>query len=161
SSTRGWWAGARTATPRASTRRRSTAWGRWGMARTRSTSLCLSIGCRNGRRSWRSCFSRRCETSRRRRTGGGAAREARGSMSPVGQLGRAAGLVLAVGITLTTGTTPLVATAEKAGPLSTAEIRQAEERLAALGYWTGPIDGRLDEVSRAGLVAFQKVDGRK
>jgi len=45
--------------------------------------------------------------------------------------------------------------------LTTAEIRQAEERLAALGYWTGPIDGRWDEVSRQALIAFQKIDGRK
>ena len=94
-------------------------------------------------------------------------------MVTVGQLGRAAGLVLAVGITLTTGALSSAALAasaalakrpaEKAasGPPGPAEIRQAEERLSALGYWTGPIDGRLDEVSRSALVAFQKIDGRK
>ena len=29
-----------------------------------------------------------------------------------------------------------------------------------LGYWTGPIDGKLDEISRSALIAFQKVTGR-
>jgi N-acetylmuramoyl-L-alanine amidase len=90
-------------------------------------------------------------------------------MSTVGQLGRVAGLFLAIGITLTTGAPPVSAAlaasaakaVEKNGSLGPAEIRQAEERLAALGYWTGPIDGRLDEVSRAALIAFQKIDGRK
>jgi lipoprotein-anchoring transpeptidase ErfK/SrfK len=52
-------------------------------------------------------------------------------------------------------------TMPKAGPLTPAEMRQAEQRLAALGYWTGPVDGRIDEVSRAAIVAFQKIDGRK
>lgn len=33
-------------------------------------------------------------------------------------------------------------------------------RLSELGYWTGPIDGRLDEASQTALVAFQKVTGR-
>ncbi len=41
------------------------------------------------------------------------------------------------------------------------EIRLAEERLAALGYWTGPMDGVLDPASRQALIAFQKVEGRK
>jgi peptidoglycan hydrolase-like protein with peptidoglycan-binding domain len=41
------------------------------------------------------------------------------------------------------------------------QILEAEQRLATLGYWTGPIDGVLDEVSRQALVAFQKVEGRK
>lgn len=84
-------------------------------------------------------------------------------MSTVGQSRWAAGLFLALGIILTTGAPSLWAAkaVEKSGPLSPAEIRRAEERLAGLGYWTGPIDGRLDEVSRAALIAFQKVDGRK
>lgn len=37
----------------------------------------------------------------------------------------------------------------------------AEHRLAELGYWTGKIDGRWDEVSRHALIAFQKVVGLK
>ena len=41
------------------------------------------------------------------------------------------------------------------------EIREAEQRLSDLGYWTGPVDGRFDAASRQALIAFQKVEGRK
>jgi hypothetical protein len=41
------------------------------------------------------------------------------------------------------------------------EIREAEQRLSELGYWTGPFDGELDQGSRHALIAFQKVEGRK
>jgi peptidoglycan hydrolase-like protein with peptidoglycan-binding domain len=37
------------------------------------------------------------------------------------------------------------------------EIRQAEQWLTDLGFWTGPIDGVWDGVSRHALIAFQKV----
>ena len=40
------------------------------------------------------------------------------------------------------------------------ERRQAEQRLWALGYWAGPIDGKFDSASRQALIAFQKVEGR-
>ena len=45
--------------------------------------------------------------------------------------------------------------------LSVTQIREAERRLAELGYWTGPIDGRLDDGTRAALIAFQKWEGRE
>jgi N-acetylmuramoyl-L-alanine amidase len=45
-------------------------------------------------------------------------------------------------------------------PLNTREIREAEQRLADLGYWTGKIDGKFDEVTRHALIAFQKVTER-
>lgn len=45
--------------------------------------------------------------------------------------------------------------------VSAEEIQQAEQRLSDLGYWTGPIDGVLDEGSRQALIAFQKVEGRQ
>ena len=45
-------------------------------------------------------------------------------------------------------------------PLNTREIREAEQRLADLGYWTGKIDGKFDDISRQALVAFQKVTER-
>lgn len=45
--------------------------------------------------------------------------------------------------------------------VSPAEVLDAEQRLAALGYWTGPIDGKFDSGSRHALIAFQKVEGRK
>jgi len=39
-------------------------------------------------------------------------------------------------------------------------VRTAERQLADLGYWTGPVDGVLDTVSRQALIAFQKMEGR-
>jgi lipoprotein-anchoring transpeptidase ErfK/SrfK len=59
---------------------------------------------------------------------------------------------------------PLQAAASKnakAAPLSKTEIRQAEQRLADLGFWTGPIDGVWDGASRHALIAFQKVQHAK
>ena len=41
------------------------------------------------------------------------------------------------------------------------QIREAEQQLSDLGYWTGPIDRRFDASSRQALIAFQKVEGRK
>jgi hypothetical protein len=38
---------------------------------------------------------------------------------------------------------------------------RAERQLAALGYWTGPVDGRWDSQSQSALVAFQKVERRR
>jgi lipoprotein-anchoring transpeptidase ErfK/SrfK len=52
---------------------------------------------------------------------------------------------------------PLQAAAPKDVALSKSEIRQAEQRLADLGFWTGPIDGVWDGASRHALIAFQKV----
>lgn len=40
------------------------------------------------------------------------------------------------------------------------ERRQAEQRLWDLGYWAGPVDGKIDSASRQALIAFQKVEGR-
>lgn len=45
--------------------------------------------------------------------------------------------------------------------LTTAEVLEAEQRLSDLGYWTGPIDGSLDNASKQGLIAFQKIESRK
>jgi len=45
--------------------------------------------------------------------------------------------------------------------LSVAQIKEAEQRLSDLGYWTGPIDGRFDTASVAALIAFQKWEGRE
>jgi len=45
--------------------------------------------------------------------------------------------------------------------VSVAQIKEAERRLTELGYWAGPIDGRLDEGTRAALIAFQKWEGRE
>jgi hypothetical protein len=40
------------------------------------------------------------------------------------------------------------------------QIREAEERLAELGYWTGRADGVWDTGSREALIAFQKWENR-
>lgn len=39
------------------------------------------------------------------------------------------------------------------------EILEAEQRLYATSYWTGPVDGQMDGASRHALIAFQKVEG--
>ena len=49
------------------------------------------------------------------------------------------------------------ATAIQNPVLTKAEIRQAEQWLADLGFWTGPIDGVWDDASRHALIAFQKL----
>jgi hypothetical protein len=55
-------------------------------------------------------------------------------------------------------TAPKRPTREK--PLTKAEIKEAETALGELGYWTGPVDGSLDECSRHALIAFQKIEQR-
>ena len=44
--------------------------------------------------------------------------------------------------------------------LTRAEVKAAERLLSELGYWTGPVDGRLDEGTKSALIAFQKWEGR-
>ena len=45
-------------------------------------------------------------------------------------------------------------------PLTRAQIREAEQRLTEMGYWTGAVDGVFDPASRSALIAFQKWEGR-
>ena len=40
-----------------------------------------------------------------------------------------------------------------------AEVMQAERRLSEMGFWTGPVDGAIDGITRTALVAFQKWEG--
>lgn len=76
-------------------------------------------------------------------------------------------LSLAIAAYLTLAATPGISTktlncrrsAERISS-HTDRVRLAETLLAKLGYWTGPIDGVLDEDSRQALVAFQKITGR-
>jgi hypothetical protein len=49
---------------------------------------------------------------------------------------------------------------ERLAPLTRVEVREAERRLAELGYWTGVVDGRFDEATRQALIAFQKWESR-
>lgn len=41
------------------------------------------------------------------------------------------------------------------------ELKEAEARLAEMGYGTGPVDGVIDSVTRTAVIAFQKWEGRK
>jgi peptidoglycan hydrolase-like protein with peptidoglycan-binding domain len=55
----------------------------------------------------------------------------------------------------------LNAQTKRRASLSVAQVKEAERRLAELGYWTGPLDGRIDDGTRAALIAFQKWEGRE
>lgn len=44
--------------------------------------------------------------------------------------------------------------------LTRGQIKEAEQLLAELGYWTGAVDGVFDSGSRSALIAFQKWQGR-
>jgi hypothetical protein len=46
------------------------------------------------------------------------------------------------------------------GRLTRAEAKEAERRLADMGYWTGPVDGAIDGITHTALVAFQKWENR-
>lgn len=52
------------------------------------------------------------------------------------------------------------ASAQQRTTLTRAQIKEAEQRLTELGYWTGPVDGIFDAGSRSALIAFQKWEGR-
>ena len=52
------------------------------------------------------------------------------------------------------------ASAASAQPRARRQIREAEQRLAELGYWSGPVDGVFDTASQSALIAFQKWEGR-
>src|ERR1044072_10883 len=47
------------------------------------------------------------------------------------------------------------------GPLTHAELKEAERRLSEMGYLTGRVDGTIDRDTRIGLITFQKWEGRK
>ena len=44
--------------------------------------------------------------------------------------------------------------------LTRVQIKDAEQRLADLGYWPGPVDGSFDPATQFALIAFQKWEGR-
>jgi L,D-transpeptidase catalytic domain/Putative peptidoglycan binding domain len=41
-----------------------------------------------------------------------------------------------------------------------AQVKEAERRLAEMGYWTGAVDGRIDPGTSAAVISFQKWEGR-
>jgi len=42
-----------------------------------------------------------------------------------------------------------------------ARVQEAEQILSSLGYWITKVDGRSDDSTRQGIIAFQKVEGLK
>lgn len=42
-----------------------------------------------------------------------------------------------------------------------ARVQEAEQVLSTLGYWITKVDGRSDDSTRQGIIAFQKVEGLK
>jgi peptidoglycan hydrolase-like protein with peptidoglycan-binding domain len=52
--------------------------------------------------------------------------------------------------------TPSTEAAKKA-----ARVQEAEQVLSSLGYWISKVDGRSDDSTRQGIIAFQKVEGLK
>src|SRR6476661_8808962 len=69
--------------------------------------------------------------------------------------------VLTIGLLIATPTeSPANTKTKKRGPLTRAELKQAERRLSEMGYWTGPIDGVIDSLTQNALTAFQKWEGR-
>lgn len=70
-------------------------------------------------------------------------------------------VLLAVCLTLILlASTTASAQGNKQSRLTRAETKDAEQRLAKLGYWTGPVDGVFDPATKAALIAFQKWEGR-
>lgn len=51
-------------------------------------------------------------------------------------------------------------TGKRPASLTRAETKEAELRLAKMGYWTGPVDGLFDTASRSALIAYQKWERR-
>jgi peptidoglycan hydrolase-like protein with peptidoglycan-binding domain len=72
-------------------------------------------------------------------------------------------VLLTAGLLVVTSTASAARTKVKkreAGPLKRVELKEAERRLSEMGYWTGPADGVIDNVTQSALIAFQKWEGR-
>ena len=69
-------------------------------------------------------------------------------------------LILTILFLATTSFVSAQETKRRPALLRRADTREAERRLAELGYWTGAIDGLLDPATRSALIAFQKWEGR-
>ena len=69
-------------------------------------------------------------------------------------------VLIAICLLLTATLSVAHAQRKRPASLTPSQIREAEQRLSELGYWTGPIDGRLDDGTKSALIAFQKWEGR-
>jgi L,D-transpeptidase catalytic domain/Putative peptidoglycan binding domain len=73
-------------------------------------------------------------------------------------------VVLTIALLALTATKSTAGTKVKkrdSGPLTRAELKEAERRLSEMGYLTGRVDGTIDGDTRVGLITFQKWEGRK
>ena len=55
---------------------------------------------------------------------------------------------------------PITRAQERRPSLTRTQAKEAERRLADMGYWTGTVDGHVDPATRAALIAFQKWESR-
>jgi hypothetical protein len=77
---------------------------------------------------------------------------------------RSRAVVLAIALLLliaTPSTTGAKVKKRDRDSLSHAELKEAERRLAEMGYLTGRVDGTIDGDTRLGLITFQKWEGRE
>ncbi len=51
--------------------------------------------------------------------------------------------------------------APSAAGMKAARVQEAEQTLSSLGYWITKVDGKADDSTRQGIIAFQKVEGLK
>jgi len=73
-----------------------------------------------------------------------------------------AAVILTLGLLLATPVESAANTkTKKKGPLTRAELKEAERRLSEMGYWTGRVDGVIDNHTQTALTAFQKWEERK
>ncbi len=68
--------------------------------------------------------------------------------------------VLSIGLLLISMVSTAVAQQNRRASVTRVQIRDAERRLADMGYWTGIVDGVIDPATQAALIAFQKWEGR-
>ena len=65
-------------------------------------------------------------------------------------------------LAVVTMTAAFAGTTEKLSPTEkAARVKEAESLLSNLGYWITSVDGRSDDSTRQGIIAFQKVQGLK
>jgi len=87
-------------------------------------------------------------------------------MSAIKKLTSAMPLVLTLLILTSTAASVFAQTGKRKGrapnpSITRAELKQAEARLAEMGYGTGRVDGVIDGATRNALIAFQKWEGLK
>lgn len=61
---------------------------------------------------------------------------------------------------LLTATQSITSAQQRRSSLTREQVKEAERRLADMGYWTGVVDGRMDAATRAAVISFQKWEGR-